>query len=462
MQLPYDDSSEASVLSYGKLLEGKTLSGVLTEVKEYSTANKGDFGGAVEESYFRIPNNSRSGPDIEKSGIEIKSTGLKQLVKSKEFVAKERLVISTLNFGKMIGTTIYESALFGKFKKVLFIFYIYDKLKKYPDYKIDLVSLWSVPAVDIPVIENDWKILVKYVEDGRAHEITSGATKYIEACRGGGKHTALVAQPRSETRARMRRLALKNSYLTGVYRQLKEGHSVFRSEWSELEKAVADKISPYLGMYEDQISTVLGYQSKAKDRCSRYVRKMLGILPGGSLPLEFEKSGTILKTIRVNSKGKLHENISFAQVSLDELINQSWIPDDESGGDYVTFRDTVQSRFLFVIFEDNKDGKGARLLGAKLWTIGANDLDGQCEKDWNYASEAIKSSNLKALCKGTGHIIFLNTKGTKGHSNSSKKSDADTLPNGQEITRLAFWLSGNYIREQLSHVDWLIHAGLAR
>lgn len=101
----YDASSLASILEYAKQLEGKTLREVcnLDDIED-SHKRKGSFGDALEEYYFHYANNSDPNPDFAEVSTELKSTPLK-VKRNGDYSAKERLVISLINYMSVVGET---------------------------------------------------------------------------------------------------------------------------------------------------------------------------------------------------------------------------------------------------------------------------------------------------------------------------------------------------------------------
>ena len=65
--------SVEEVVAHAKLLEGKEFEGVHPAAKEVEKDHKGGFGHLVESVHFGVEPNSRSGPDIEDLGVEIKT-----------------------------------------------------------------------------------------------------------------------------------------------------------------------------------------------------------------------------------------------------------------------------------------------------------------------------------------------------------------------------------------------------
>ena len=101
--IDYDISDEQSIIEYASKLVGHSLREVTdVEVLADHKKRRGAFGNAVEELYFKYPINSDSNPDFAEVGLELKTTPMKENKKG-DLVAKERLVITMIDYNKEIG-----------------------------------------------------------------------------------------------------------------------------------------------------------------------------------------------------------------------------------------------------------------------------------------------------------------------------------------------------------------------
>ena len=180
--LEYDSSSIESILAYAKRLEGHTLREECPGLERVEDPHKrrGSFGNAVEKYYFHYEINSDPDADFAEVGTELKTTPLKQL-KDGRLSAKERLVISMINYMSVVDETWETSSLQKKLHQILLIAYQYDKELNPVDYLVKLVELWGIPDEDIPTFKRDWDIVVRKIRRGRAHELSGSDTLYLEA-----------------------------------------------------------------------------------------------------------------------------------------------------------------------------------------------------------------------------------------------------------------------------------------
>ena len=202
--LDYDSNSAESIVEYAGKLSGKTLREVtnLTELED-PHRRRGSFGSALEEYYFKIKPNSSPKADFDGAGLELKTTPLKRNSKG-ELVAKERLVISQINYMDVVNEDFEHSHLMEKAKDILMVSYLYEPDKNPLDYKIQFVARWGIPPEDIPQIKHDWETVVKRVRSGHAEEISGGDTLYLEACTKAKDSTVRTAQPFSDVPAKPR------------------------------------------------------------------------------------------------------------------------------------------------------------------------------------------------------------------------------------------------------------------
>lgn len=150
MDKGYDSYDIDSIVEYATKLEGKTLR-QMTGLDAIADPHqrRGSFGNAVEEYYFKYPINSSQVPDFDKVGLELKTTPLKRN-SSGELVAKERLVITNIDYMGIVNENFEESHFLKKTADVLLITYLYEKDKSPLDYTIELVARWGIPEEDFP------------------------------------------------------------------------------------------------------------------------------------------------------------------------------------------------------------------------------------------------------------------------------------------------------------------------
>lgn len=103
--------TEKELLKYTSKIDGKTFDEIDSKNLLKNTnpkRQKGILGQVVETGFYNYDLNNKSNADFENLGIELKVTGYKQN-KNGSISAKERLVLSKIDFNKIINET-YESS----------------------------------------------------------------------------------------------------------------------------------------------------------------------------------------------------------------------------------------------------------------------------------------------------------------------------------------------------------------
>lgn len=105
--------------------------------------SKGQYGNYIEKFFFGYLPNSNSSADFEKIGVELKVTPFK-VNKNGSISAKERLVLTIINFMEENLDDFYSTHMWKKCQKMLLLFYnglIPDQTMS--DYIIEKVFLYE-------------------------------------------------------------------------------------------------------------------------------------------------------------------------------------------------------------------------------------------------------------------------------------------------------------------------------
>ncbi|GMU74201.1 MAG: hypothetical protein AMXMBFR44_3990 [Candidatus Campbellbacteria bacterium] len=215
-----------------KDLEGKTLLQIAKWIGDSDVIqrvnSKAAVGYVIEEGYFGVRKNSTAKPDLEKLGVEIKTSPLKQ-GKDGKLRVKEPLSLNIINYTEESkNRTLKESSLYKKNHRVLFVWYIHDSSKKRSEYKIKYVFLWEMSSRVLLELAPDYEKILRKIKAGRAHEIHQSDHERLTLCpkhggtfRDPNDKKSKVKQPFSNKPAEIRAFRLKNSYMNQViYRYL--------------------------------------------------------------------------------------------------------------------------------------------------------------------------------------------------------------------------------------------------
>lgn len=462
MKLLYNPDDKNSIIEFAKLFVGKSiLSEFPQEIKTLtlSDKDKGQLGKVIEELYFKYKPNSNSAADFKKAGLELKSSGLKQL-KNKEYRAKERLVLNIINYVETIKHNFDRDFLVGKNAHLLLIFYLYQKGANQLSSTIKLVGDWKYPEEDIEVIRKDWEFIKKKIADGRAHELSEGDTFYLGACTKGTNANSVRPQPNNEDvpHAKQRAYSLKPGYVnhiiasianepTEIYGKLIPSVTVAKKQ--TIEEIVISKFKPYYGLTIPQILKKTGLQTNtsAKSFYATLTKAILGIELNKEIE-EFEKAEIIVKTVRLKENNLPKEDISFPNFKYEEIIHEEWDDSD--------FKDILEHKFLFVFFQFENGELVLRKV--KFWNMPYIDIL-DAKKVWAKTKEIVSNGRIVREVKdGIRYTNFPNKKfSSVSHVRPHATNAADTFPlpvkdkatRVKEYTKHCFWINASYVRDEI-------------
>lgn len=480
-----DMSDGASIERYALNLEGMTFRDILdlnifpsdyTEKSYNKPSFKGGMGNLIEERYFGYKANSDSHADFAEAGIELKATCF-NVLKNKKISAGERLVLTMIPFDGPVENDLFASHLWEKCHKILLVFYERDRsIDKY-DQKISYVFLYTPPAEDLRIIEEDYKKIVGLIREGRADELSEGLTTYLGACtKGETAEKSWVEQfyPRKDEtgnivhfKAKKRAFSLKRQYMDYILHEyvLNEHQPTERimdltTISDPFETHVMNLVNVHIGQTDHQLAEQYGLTFKAdKAQWISLVYKMLGI--NGNRAVEFVKAGITPRAIRVEENGTIKESMSLKTFKFMDLYNTpSW--DNSELNDYLD-----STRFFFVVFI--RTGDCYTLKGCRFWNMPARDIDTAAKTCWTQTKQAI-IEGIKLTRKGKRIFNNLPTesdnpamhvrpkaahsayKFSDGTVIGDIKKNAEILPDGRYMTRQCFWLNRSYVLEQIKEI----------
>ena len=492
--------TEQELLEYTSNIKGKTFKEIDSENLLSNTSlyrQKGLLGHVVETGFYKYPRNSDSKADFEELDIELKVTGY---VKNKNgsLRAKERLVLSKINYNKIINETFESSHVLGKCRKMLIIWYEYDSTKEAKDFLITDYQLYDMTK-DFKVFNNDFEIIKGKVLDGRAHELSEGDTSYLGACTKARTSSDRTTQPFSDILSKPRAYSLKNAYMTGILREnntkpttilkfkstpekpLKTSSpydkleynqptlSEFKEDSTENTKIesfeqitpsqfkessgndfktvleyVKTKFKPYFGKTQIEIlEEITG--KKYFEKIPKNISKMISdelIGKDEDLPEKndlFAKTSFIIKNLPIQENGKPRERMSFKTISLSDF-EEDW--EDSFWKNY--FEETTIITICYS--EKNKSRNGYRILSdVKQITFNENDLE-SFEKTYNQIKMAIDKKDVNLLPTSANgfknQLLEIAPKGVKGDNAYVNFFKRDK-------TKVAFMISKKLLIEKL-------------
>lgn len=436
---------------------------------------KGGMGHLIEKYHFEYEVNNDQEPDFPKAGVELKVTPY-EIGKKGVYKAGERLVITMISYKDAVEENFYASHAYKKLRLTLFVHYLRDRSLPRMDYSIDFVTLFTPPEEDLKIIQQDYEKIINKIKEGKAHELSEGATMYLGACtKGSTAAKSLVPQNfyAPELKAQKRAFCFKQSYMTYILNEfVLKNVNTFESiisntdeiELQTFENFIIDKINKHRGKTDKQLCTELEVPytpNDSKSMWSSLSYRMLGVKSNQAE--EFIKADIDVKTIRLLEDGKNKENISFPSFKMKEFVNQEWEDSD--------FYNILSSkRFLFVVFR--KVGNEYILKGCQLWNMSVEHLE-IVRNEWETSQRILKEGLVlqKKYDKDGRNFKIKNnfpkkseTKITHIRPHTSKRyyvlengevigenpTYGDELPDGRIITKQSFWLNNTYILSQLN------------
>lgn len=480
---PYDEKDINSILEYASKLVNKSFRQVIYEssktfkdnltikdpsiLDEYNSlksGNKGNLGQIIEKNYFLKELDNLSIPDFNKVGMELKVTPYKKN-KNKSFSSKERLIITMINYHDLIFENFSDSGVLSKLKKILLILYLWEEDKDRLDYIINFIYLFEPSDQDLAIIEDDFNIIKKKVSEGLAHELSEADTMYLGAATKAATSQDRTTQPNSSEVAKPRAFSLKNSYMTQLLRErvMANNNELKILNDKEIihnfEDFVINKLNKYIGKEESFLINKYQLNANSKGRFKDIVNSIMGVNVDYSS--EFLKANIKVKTIRINKNQKIIESMSFESIKFMDFINEQW---EDS-----TFNNMLsESKFLFVIFEESKEGKYVYKKNM-FWNMPTKDIEEIVKYEWLNVQRIIKegvcfnydfkrnrmSTNLPKLSnteithvRNHSSLSYYKVDGVE-YGKGKKSRDGDLLPNGDIISKQCFWLNNKYILKQI-------------
>ena len=440
-QLPYDKYSIDSIVEFAQRLVGRTLREFI-DVDSIADPHrrKGSFGNAVEELYFLLTINSDPRPDFHEVNLELKSTPLKR-VRGGEIVAKERLVITMVSYPEVVRETFETSHLVEKASDMLLVSYLWEEGRDPLDYVIEYAGRWGLPEEDLPQFKADWETVVAKVRAGRAEDISSSDTLYLEACTKSADSSKRTPQPFSDVPAKPRAWALKASYMTAVSGGLLASMEPIRRAADErgldLLGLVRRRFEPYVGRTQEELAAEVGYawsEGHAPKAITALVTKRILGVDEDSKIAEFEKAGVRPKTIRLKRNGVPKEAVSFPSFDYVRLAET-----DFEGSDFYGY---LQQRYLFVIYREGEDGK-YRLSEVALWQMPDADV-GEARRCYEEMRRRVREGRADESVKSTENRCCH----VRPHGRDSR--DTCMTPYGVPVVKKCFWLNQGYLAEEIS------------
>ena len=345
-----------------KKINGKTIGEVDSSNLLSNSKNKGAIGQVIQKYLGKDLDNDK-GKDFPEAQLELKVTGLLSYEnKSKgAYHAKERLVLSEINYNEDYKEPFEESHVVKKCNDMLMTCYEYIKPKtngekpQYDKFPIIDSFIMSLSDADMMILKRDYDFIMDKIKRGLADQISQSDTNYLSTCTKAADSSKRTTQPFSDRLAKPRAFAFKDTFLTTLIKKYisnEDYQSIIDSldEYKEfdLETYVLDKLKPWFGKTEEQLGYTFGVMTNAKNRYSVYADRIFKV---SSLEdsEEFQKADISVKTIRIQKSGNIKEKMSFPQMDFEEVASTPW--EESSVREHF-----AEKRFLFLIYKETNKG----------------------------------------------------------------------------------------------------------
>lgn len=436
-------NSIPELLDYTENIKGKTFEEIDSEnllKNKKGKKNKGILGHIVETGFYKYPINSNPQADFDEIGVELKVTGYVK-TKTGKLRAKERVSLSKINYFEIVNEDFEFSKLISKNKKILFIWYLYEKNKDMKDFLITHYQLYDM-SQDEEIIKYDFDLIKEKVKNRLAHNLSEGDTSLLGAATKAATSKDRTKQPYSSILAKPRVFSLKNSYMTSI---LNNKNSIANySKFKNIEEYVYSKLKPYFGKNQLQILKELTGETYYEKIPKNLNKRISDILIGKDKELAekddlFKKTSYIIKNLPVTIENKPRERMSFRTLKLSEF-EDDW--EDSYWKRY--FEETA----LIVICykEPHKNSRNGERILNDVKKITFNDEDLQSFKTtYNLIKKCIEESDLSLLPTPNsfdGQKLVIAPKGNKGDDayNNFLKNDK---------TKTSFMLTKELLAEKL-------------
>lgn len=435
--LTYDKNSVDSIYDFAKKLTGKSLSELVDVPGGIDNSrNRGDLGSLIEKYFFGfVPPNTHEPdfPDAGEFGVELKTTGVKK-IKGK-YRAKERLVMTMIDYKKIIDEKWENSVFYKKCRLLLILFYLYEKDIPVQNRKFVLDPLlYSFLTRDEEVIRRDWETIKDKIVSGKAHELSEGDTIFLGACRkgSGGASEKLRSQPKSTIKAKARAFSFKPEFLNSILDEHISGKlaPIETRKGMSFEEITLKKFEPYLGKTLNDICKSLNYSvSKLRDK-SFEAKIVKRILEDGQISrIDLDRAGIIVKTVRLRN-GKLKESISFPSFKFLDIVKGNWEDSD--------LFNLIERKFLFVVVEISSN-KDSILKSLGYWNMPYSDRQ-EVEKVWLRTKNEVAKGAKNLPKQSESNVVHV-------RPHARNRNDVLITPKGNYEVKRSFWLNREYVEK---------------
>lgn len=420
--------NKEDLLAFSKSIIGKKISFYDFDNELNTNKNKGVIGQIIEKHFFEKKLDSSKEADLKLLNgdkVELKVTPVKQN-KDESYVAKERLVLSIIDYMNIQHSDFLDSELYTKIEHTLLICYLWNNYDKIGDYKFINTYFLKISSTDLEIIKRDYSIIIGKIKLGLAHEISESDTMYLSACTKGASAKSLRTQINSDIMAKQRAYSFKNSFMTN---QLNNNQQDSLTLGSDPRKSICSIINKYRGI---EIKDIVKENKLSEDILKTKQKRFMivnEILTINNIDSVVKKANISIKTInlskKIDSSFTLRESMKLYNIKIEDISKEY--------SSSMFYDHLEQSIYLFVFFYEDK------IYNAKIHNFSAREKK-ELEKVWNITHELYTNGiGESKLPKSNDNEISHIRPGAKN------KEDRYLTPGGDYITKQAIWLNRKYI-----------------
>ncbi len=439
-----------------KQIVGKKLSEFLDFHALVAKENKGSIGQLFETQVFNKKLDNLPEADLEffvdeyhqelvdhyntNINVELKVTSAKQL-KNGEFRAKERLVLSLIDYTVDYPEELKHSHLYSKIELMLIIYYLYDPHLTKENYHLLTSFFYNMNKHDISIIEEDYKIITSRIKNGEAHLLSGADTFYLEACTKAHNGSVTRSQKYSNIPAKQRAFALKSSFMSALLNNyLNVKPEIVHDEKNDLihiRNVLDGMIGKTYNSLKEEYAPNIG---NPKNEKSIVFRKALGVKTNSLNELSlFKKANIQFKTFNITHTLNPADGVNFFMVNWDDFQVHTW---EES-----RLFEVLNTMFFYCYFHKDNATKQLTFAGYKFHGFSDEDIE-VAKRDWNKAKDLYLSGvsiedNLYCLKQSQNELFYIRTKG------KNKEESKRTYSNGQTIKGVAWWINNKWLKKNI-------------
>lgn len=316
----------------------------------------GIAGTVIEQSVLGYPADTDKAPDLLVDGeeVELKTTGVREYKKKKEYHAKEPVTITAVSIGKIEFENDFEdSSFWTKSRNILFVIYLYKSpvvvpASEYANFPI-LGHFRNVFTLhDRIILEKDWTLVRNKIREISA--LPDGQKDYGEIDTLRTQLMYIDTAPKWPNKPRFR---LKMAFVDILIRvglgDKIEAEGDFFPTIDEFHSRLISLSRQFKGQSMGAIAKKLGIDANVgKSLAEKITAAMFGGAGHKVNSLEvFAKAGVVVKTITLTEKGGRTEDMKLRAVDFSELMNAS-LPFEQS----TLYTELYEKHILLVVFQE--------------------------------------------------------------------------------------------------------------